>query len=154
MEIVIKIPEDDYINTKNAINSLIKYGVERNSMSQVCLAILDGTPLPKGHGDLIDRNSILCDDLPCNLCGHTDECFKLLAPTIIEADKEESEAGITREETKQVNTVLDKITNEINEYKGRKIFGFGVADLEKGKETALNYVLAIIDKYKVVDYRR
>ena len=55
--------------------------------------IQNGTPLPKGHGDLIDRNSILCDDLTCELCGYTDECFKLLAPTIIEADKESEETN-------------------------------------------------------------
>ena len=54
IELVINIPEEDYINIKNAINSLIENGVERASMSKVCLAILDGTPLPKGHGRLID----------------------------------------------------------------------------------------------------
>lgn len=56
IELVIKISEDEYINIKHAINSLIDQGVERASMSKVCLAILDGTPLPKGHGDLIDVN--------------------------------------------------------------------------------------------------
>lgn len=50
-----------------------------------------GIPLPKGHGDLIDRNSILCTLWSCNECGHTDECFRLLAPTILEADRSENE---------------------------------------------------------------
>lgn len=56
MELVIKLDEEDYISIKHAINSLIENGIERASMSKVCLAILDGTPLPKGHGDLIDVN--------------------------------------------------------------------------------------------------
>ena len=49
---------------------------------------------------------------------------------------------------KEVNAVLDKILDEINEYKSRKILESEVADLEKGKVTALDYVITIIDKYK------
>ena len=63
IELVVKIPEEEYINIKNAINSLIENGVERASMSRVCLAILDGTPLPKGHnfeitkdGEIIEKS--------------------------------------------------------------------------------------------------
>lgn len=59
MELVIKISEEEYINIKNAINSLIENGVERASMSKLCLAILDGTPLPKGHGKIIDTSELL-----------------------------------------------------------------------------------------------
>ena len=45
--------------------------------------------------------------------------------------------------------VLDKIREEIEEYKSRQLtLAIGVADLEKGKQTALEYVLAILDKYK------
>ena len=42
--------------------------------------------------------------------------------------------------------VLDKIVDTISEYKSRKVFGVGIADLEMGKQTALDYVLAIIDQ--------
>ena len=85
IELVIKISEEEYINIKNAINSLIENGVGRTSMSKVCLAILDGTPLPKGHGDLIDRKELLKQPMdnvfyPSN--------YVRTAPTIIEADKE------------------------------------------------------------------
>jgi hypothetical protein len=52
IELVINISEEEYINIKNAINSLIENGVERASMSKVCLAILDSKPLPKGHGKI------------------------------------------------------------------------------------------------------
>ena len=86
IELVIKISEEEYINIKNAINSLIENGVERALMSKVCLAILDGTPLPKGHGDLIDRKELLKQPMdnvyyPSN--------YVRVAPTIIEAESEE-----------------------------------------------------------------
>ena len=58
IEIVIKISEEEYIDIKDAINSLIENGVERASMSKVCLSILDGTPLPKGHGRLGDLDAL------------------------------------------------------------------------------------------------
>ena len=79
MQIVIKIPDEEY---KKISNSNPSYADDFS----IYYAIKNGTPLPKGHGDLIDRNSILCDDCSCEQCGHTDECFKLLAPTIIEAN--------------------------------------------------------------------
>ena len=45
--------------------------------------------------------------------------------------------------------VLDKIRAEIDEYKSRQLtLAIGVDDLEKGKQIALEYVLAILDKYK------
>ena len=83
IELVIKISEEKY--------KWIKENILRTNKNSIVRAIIDGTPLPKGHGDLIDRNSILCDDLSCDLCGYTDECFKLLAPTILKADKESEE---------------------------------------------------------------
>lgn len=58
IELVVKIDEEEYINIKNAINSLIENGVERASMSKLCLTILDGKPLPKGHR-FIDADEIL-----------------------------------------------------------------------------------------------
>ena len=46
-----------------------------------------------------------------------------------------------------VNDVLDKIRTEIEEYKSRQLtLAIGVDDLEKGKQIALEYILAIIDK--------
>lgn len=59
IELVVKMPKEEYINIKNAINSLIENGVERTSMSKVCLAILEGIPLPKGYGELKDIGN--CD---------------------------------------------------------------------------------------------
>ena len=49
----------------------------------------------------------------------------------------------------QQDDVLDKIRAEIEEYKSRQLtLAIGVDDLEKGKQIALKYVLAILDKYK------
>lgn len=46
--------------------------------------------------------------------------------------------------------ILDKIRTEIKEYKSRQLsLAIGVEDLEKGKQIALEYVLAILNKYKI-----
>lgn len=46
-------------------------------------------------------------------------------------------------------SILDKIRSEINEYKSRQLtLSMSVDDLEKGKQIALECVLAILDKYK------
>lgn len=45
--------------------------------------------------------------------------------------------------------VLDKIRAEIEEYKSRQLtLAISVDDLEKGKQIALEYVLAVLNKYK------
>ena len=55
MKIVIDIPDRQYellqrvVKTKRGMENLSEYGE----------LILNGTPLPKGHGDLIDRNELL-----------------------------------------------------------------------------------------------
>ena len=48
--------------------------------------IVDGTPLPKGHGRIIDESSITS----CEWDGES-ETMSTNAPTIIEADKAETE---------------------------------------------------------------
>lgn len=57
--------------------------------------ILNGKPLPKGHGDLIERNKLLEKiwDVDCR-CGYVQVIDRQDiedAPTIIEADKEDAE---------------------------------------------------------------
>lgn len=71
IELVIKIPEELYKATINGLNA--------EEIWDLRVAIKNGTPLPKGHGRLIDA-----DDLFDNTC--IDEI-----PTVIEADKAESE---------------------------------------------------------------
>ena len=76
IEVVIKISEEDY-----------KRGTAMAS------AIRNGTPLPKGHGRLIDADALRCEnadfDTYNDYCTMFDEID--IAPTIIEADKGETE---------------------------------------------------------------
>ena len=86
MQIVIDISEEDmqYIST---------YG-QCDAMKLMC-AIANGTPLPKGHGDLIDRKELLENkyeiDTMCCEYDVVDVDDIKDAPTIIEADKESEE---------------------------------------------------------------
>ena len=80
MQIVIDIPEDRY--------KWIKQRVKENKNEPTHLPmeydlIANGTPLPKGHGRLIDA-----DDVDNHIIGSVNlrDC-----PTIIKADKAESE---------------------------------------------------------------
>ena len=87
MQIVIDIPEEEYKD--------IKYfgTIVDESRDYIASSILNGIPLPKGHGRLIDVDELFTSERPK---GITDDVwkeshiYKLLsnAPTIIEADKE------------------------------------------------------------------
>ncbi len=79
IELIIKIPEHAYEECKKAKLTEALEGVPFHVMK----AIANGTPLPKGHGDLIDA-----DDIDNHIIGHVDTRS---CPTIIEADKAESE---------------------------------------------------------------
>ena len=76
MQIVIDIPEEYYneMKTSNYWWSGLKNCVMR------------GTPLPKGHGRIVDENKITSFGW-----NNTDNHAVVDAPTIIEADKSESE---------------------------------------------------------------
>lgn len=77
MQIVIDIPDYVYCDIQ-AYKTIFPDKIE-----EVAKAIKYGTPLPKGHGRLIDA-----DDIDNHIVGGVDtrDC-----PTIIEADKAESE---------------------------------------------------------------
>lgn len=87
IELVIKIPENVYKN----IQSLDWKNIGRWS-SEELKAIHNGTPLPKGHGRLIDADAfsgdMFCDADLTNQHTCYDSIRKLLddAQTIIEAD--------------------------------------------------------------------
>ena len=92
IELVIKIPEKDYL-----IFSSLSKKEKVNELSYYERRIANGTPLPKGHGRLIDADKLH----HCECKGNFSECDTCLdddlcnlvndAPTIIEADKAESE---------------------------------------------------------------
>ena len=81
MKIVIDIPDDIY----SAIVKQYRKDKELQTRDNLYKAIVNGTPIPKGHGDLIDRKELLkqpIDDAnyPSN--------YVRIAKAIIEADKE------------------------------------------------------------------
>lgn len=83
MQIVIDLSEEDFIAIRDCHAKIGEdlFNLERN----MALAIRNGTPLPKGHGDLIDRNTITVEE---------DVYFQnyiIHAPTIIEADRGKEE---------------------------------------------------------------
>ena len=86
MEIVIDIPDQIY-------NQLIETGKYLPYQFNTKKAIKEGIPLPEGHGDLIDRNELRCEnadfDTYNDYCTMFDEIDNALP--IIEADKVESE---------------------------------------------------------------
>jgi hypothetical protein len=80
MELVIEV--DDIIY-KETVNSKVLFD---EYISEVTIAIINGTPLPKGHGNLIDY-----DDLIAKLdrYGRKNVKYQLpYSPTIIFADKD------------------------------------------------------------------
>ena len=78
IELVIKIPQETY-------DFLKKYGTDGGIIEK---AVLNGTPLPKGHGRLIDADAVLNQEYGCYW-----ETQKDLehAPTIVEANRSEDD---------------------------------------------------------------
>ena len=85
VELVIKIPEEIYQHYKKI------WQKRRGSIPESCIAF--GTPLPKGHGRLIDENKITkCEQIGLIIKDdNITRCLKTDAPTIIESDNAESE---------------------------------------------------------------
>lgn len=89
IELVIKMPEEDYrsLQKKDKFNDRFLNYYEK--------LIVHGTPLPKGHGDLVYREDV-CNELRYmdnNGCitrsvNHVIEDIEKGVPTIIKADKE------------------------------------------------------------------
>jgi hypothetical protein len=95
MRIVINISEEDYegLKKKDEFNDMYLNHYEK--------LIVHGTPLPKGHGRLIDADkaiSKICgSSCGCHLeeCGYDKPCYSVAriksAQTIIEADRSEED---------------------------------------------------------------
>ena len=83
MEIVIDIDENLY--TRLFDNGVDNY----DDAVDMAKAIRKGTPLPKGHGDLIDRSEI---SIPYDICDG-DEAMGYVneVSAIVEADKEKAD---------------------------------------------------------------
>lgn len=83
MQIVIDIPRNVYKHIKD-------FDIQGDDSYTVIKAVFDGTPLPKNHGDLIDRNELLDCSYEIDAAYTYDEVVHIddvrQAPTIIEAE--------------------------------------------------------------------
>lgn len=94
MKLIIDIPKDIIESAKSNPNYYPTYHFEK-----IWRAIANGMPLPKGHGDLIDRNDLLKHyDSTTYHNGIEERKIHFVqigyvndAPTIIEADTESGE---------------------------------------------------------------
>lgn len=92
MELVIKIPEEDYKNG-TLINCFKCYSIELDKI------IYGGTPLPRGHGRLIDAEKL---SFNADTCRETTDAFVDLiseAPTILESNREKEQCNLTGEKS-------------------------------------------------------
>lgn len=80
IELVIKIPKEimEYIKNNGCLSVIYN--------DEVAKAIINGTPLPKGHGDLIDRN-VAYDEFD-KACLSWEGGLLEYIPTVIPSDKE------------------------------------------------------------------
>ena len=81
-EIVIKIDE-------RLFNNVVEIGVANMNITDrlaLSTAIKNGTPLPKGHGRLIDADDL--EHITVHSKTRDGKITQIEAPTIIEADKE------------------------------------------------------------------
>ena len=83
------IPEEVYRAYKMDF-SLSMLNADQKSIAESYLinGLINSVPLPKGHGDLIDRKELLKQ--PMDLANYPSN-YVQIAPTIIEADRESEE---------------------------------------------------------------
>lgn len=83
IELIIKIPEEKY---NQIINSYQGSNVRPKDYE---IAIINGIPLSKGHGKIIDESKInKCEQIGLIIKDNNIiRCFATDAPTIIEADR-------------------------------------------------------------------
>lgn len=95
MQIVINIDDEDYDDITLTGENIINLGV----LLDLREAVRKGTPLPKGHGKLIDADALekkmcdreeeLGDDRALWESSAVSVALNMFAPTIIEAESEE-----------------------------------------------------------------
>jgi hypothetical protein len=132
MQIVIDIPNDIY-------NDIMAHNRERREGAKSAYyfegLIQNSTPLPKGHGRLIDADALI--ELYEGYCGYGDIIDSLKgALTIVEADRKNCEHD--------KNKVFDKIRAEIEEVYNDRPRSYNHTQ----RRELFCKVIEIIDKYK------
>lgn len=82
IELVIKIDEDDYRIMQH--NIAVNNPLCPLSQEEMVSRVANGVPLPKGHGDLIDRSELL--KTPMDIANYPSN-YVMIAKAIIKADK-------------------------------------------------------------------
>ena len=88
MQIVIDIDDDKYHTILNHAEEIL----DASSFIEpkyLYLAVINGTPLPKGHGDLIDRDYVIAEYDKAYDSGESLREVIYNAPTIIDKEGEE-----------------------------------------------------------------
>lgn len=92
VEIVIKMPEEEY---EHIVNREKFYSLDKSTQewlnNKTLIRVIDGTLIPKGHGDLIDKSNLLTvSDIRSDGSEYTFVPYSEIedAPIIIEANKE------------------------------------------------------------------
>lgn len=96
MKLIINISDKTYEIIKNMVYFYNSQRSGNEITKEILTAIKQGIPLPKGHGDLIDRDELLADSYPIDDWGGNeinivDVMTVKMADAIIKADKEGSE---------------------------------------------------------------
>lgn len=107
MQIVIDIDENLYTRLFDNGDEYVA------DMRRACVAIRKGIPLPKGHGDLIDRDDLLADsyyidDWGGNEVNIVDVMTVKMADAIIEADRQK--VGMRSEQTNRSRSGKGSVT--------------------------------------------
>lgn len=95
MKLVIDIDNEKYKIISDHIKAtrdvISKNGYANNDVVPIgWVAIADGEPLPKGHGELVDKNELMKAYAPFEFTGDMGDAMEILDnfDTIIESDKE------------------------------------------------------------------
>lgn len=152
IELLIKMPEEYYKSIKDDAKIFLSKGMKVPSLYEI---VIKGTPLPKGHGRLIDENdldvtTITTDDYSGN------EVLDVVlkedidnAHTIIDADKENENiktiSSASKDEQTTLNDALEKIRTGI-----KKLEYLNIEDGSDGYDKYIEKyeVLRIIDECK------
>lgn len=90
MKLVIDIPEEIYIHLLARYKYQNTDDIGLSEFDIVGVSIKNGTPLPKGHGKLIDENELKKEAIRCewsrSMYGTLEHTLSYMKP-IIEADK-------------------------------------------------------------------
>lgn len=142
MKLIIDIPEEKYLFAKQLADG----GKEKDPL---ILALGNGIPIPKGHGEIIDINEIreveIDDGNIANYTKGSDIDLYIDAPAIIEADKDGGECRYPL--LYRVKQIREKIEREASYWSGfGKISTPRVNASRNARAQAFEYCLKLLNE--------